>query len=137
MANLFYLDINVCEHCKRAQKTLFIGRSSPKTAFVLSVDPDSDYKIRELPDWIELWNQPGNRIRNDLGETVPSGLMTQIVANRVGRLHSLDEDQKRFLETQGNMYFDPNILMFARKKLPFGEFGKGTYQLLERELEVK
>jgi hypothetical protein len=137
MGNIFYLDMDICGHCNRARKTLKIGVSSPGRAFLLNVCPDGEPKIRELSDWLELWKQPGNKIRNDMGETLSPGMMMQVVANRVGRPRKSDDIAKTVLGvTEENTYFDHHLMMFADVNLPFGEFGKGTYQLIETSLEV-
>lgn len=137
MGNTFYLDMDICGHCNRARKTLKIGVSSPGRAFILNVNSDGDPKIRELSDWLELWKQPGNKIRNDMGEVLSPGMMMQIVANRVGRPRSSDDIARLVLAIQEeNTYFDPHLLMFADATLSFGEFGKGTYQLIDANLEV-
>lgn len=138
MSTTYYLDMNVCPHCKKPEKTLRIGASSQNRVFLLNIGSmeESGIALRELSDWQELWSQPNTKIRNDEGQTISPGLMFQIIANRVGRPMAPAEVAKAVKYLEDDVYYDSRLMMHAYTEYNFGEFGRGTYQLIESNLEA-
>lgn len=65
-----------------------IGKSSAGWCFALRVYPDGapirgdEVVVRDLPDWIELWNRPDTAILDEYGDHVTPAEMFGRITNR-------------------------------------------------------
>lgn len=79
MGDNYYLYENACDKCGRGDEPLHIGKSSAGWCFSLHVEPDM--KLRDLPDWVERWSQPGVIIKDEYGHTLsPEDMLLVITA---------------------------------------------------------
>jgi len=70
---------NPCKHCKDESR-MHIGKSSGGWCFALHVYPEQG--INTLGDWKVMFAQPGSRITNEYGDTVPVHEMLRIITER-------------------------------------------------------
>lgn len=79
---LYYPLQNICDACGRSDeiKPLHIGKSSLGWCFGLHVYPEKD--IHDLDDWIVLFKQFGNTIKNEYGDTIKHRDMQSIIVDR-------------------------------------------------------
>lgn len=68
MGTRYYLHRNACECCGRADRPLFIGKSSAGWVFMLNRYDDH---LQSLEDWIRLWMQDGVVIKDEYGNVKP------------------------------------------------------------------
>lgn len=85
MGTNYYLHVNVCACCKRAEKVLHIGKSSAGWCFSLHVNPNDKWWDDGTPDlnaWKELWSNPQNEIRDEYGSTIDAESMLRLITQR-------------------------------------------------------
>lgn len=80
MGTNYYLDEEVCPHCRRPGKRLHIGKSAAGWAFLLHVD--SDEGLNGLKDWVYRWERPNSLIVDEHGRPVAPLVMFDIIARR-------------------------------------------------------
>ena len=81
MGTNYYLRSNRCSHCGRSDETKkHIGKSSFGWAFSLHVYPDDG--IRDLADWIPLFEDKKNHIEDEYGQEAPVQEMLDVIRQR-------------------------------------------------------
>lgn len=123
MGTNYYLRLDVCPHCNRAERELHIGKSSAGWVFALRVHPFDD--INTLDDWKPLFTNERNRIFNEYGDIVSVDDLIKNITNRSWthkREHygykSMEDMLERNYAIEG-----PNGLM--RRKISHGCIGHG------------
>lgn len=92
MGTNYYMTVNACQCCGRAESELHIGKSSGGWVFSLNTHPENG--IETLDDWRAAWAD--NRIRDEYGQTITPEEMERTVTQRKpwqGRVllrHSID-----------------------------------------------
>lgn len=83
MSTNYYLHTAVCEHCRRPETVLHIGKSSGGWAFALHVRQfDCDEIPSSLSEWKALFVVPGNKIVNEYGKVVSPEEMIETIQDR-------------------------------------------------------
>lgn len=80
MGTNFYLHKNICGHCGRGDEPKHIGKSSSGWTFALHVYPEEG--IRDLNDWIPLFENPKDVIKNEYGDKLTAGEMQAEIIQR-------------------------------------------------------
>jgi hypothetical protein len=80
----YYLLKNPCPHCDTPEKKIKIGTSSSGWCFGLHVMPHLG--IKSLVDWVALFNDPNNVIKNNYGDTVSPDEMIGFITKRSWRM---------------------------------------------------
>lgn len=78
MGTNYYLRINPCEHCGRADEEIHIGKSSGGWCFSLHIDKYEN--LNSLYDWINKFKE--GRIFNEYNEEVSEEEMINIITKR-------------------------------------------------------
>ena len=140
MGTNYYLMKGICPSCQRAHEELHIGKSSGGWCFSLHVMPEEG--IRDLPDWLQLFNEDGAKIRNEYGEDISVEEMIEEITKRKGNTNfdeprvsyvsftGLYEDWKEF-HARNHSEPGPNGLL--RHKILEGHcigHGEGTWDLI-------
>jgi hypothetical protein len=76
----YYLLKNVCPHCGTPEKKIKIGTSSSSWCFGLHVMPHLG--IKSLEDWIVLFNDRVNLIKNEYDDIVSADEMIGLITKR-------------------------------------------------------
>lgn len=88
MGTNYYWHANVCEHCKRSEAPVHIGKSSAGWCFSLHVYPDGigyeQPRVNTLEDWKALWSQPGSVIKDEYGDAISPEDMEERITQRRG-----------------------------------------------------
>lgn len=85
MGTNYYLEVNVCDHCKRPEEKLHIGKSSFGWCFSLHVKKHvAEYGNipTNLDGWVKLWHEPNSRIVDEDGDVVSPEDMLKIITDR-------------------------------------------------------
>lgn len=80
MSTEYYLHLNVCNSCGRADKRIFIGQSSAGWCFKLRIHPD--YNINSLEDWKKLFLSKDFIIKDKYGDEITPHHMLEIITQR-------------------------------------------------------
>jgi len=131
MGTNYYAEFDACETCVRCRDKLHIGKSSAGWCFSLNAFPDRG--IKDLPDWMDLWEKPDVRIIDEYGcEKTKEDMVLTIMA-RVGRSRMTDPDRRWLSENHAVL----GPFGLARHKIDglcIGH-GSGTYDLMDGSRE--
>lgn len=80
MGTNYYLELDVCESCKKGTNSLHIGKSSHGWCFSLHIIPEEG--INNLEDWISWFNKDKTIIRDEYGNIISFEKMLDEITNR-------------------------------------------------------
>lgn len=98
----YYLDLKVCEHCGRGGDRIHIGKSSVGWVFALHVYPDRG--IRDLEDYLPLFEAEGSKITDEYGKPVTAWEMR---CNIMARARIVDKAKSSEAKIKLGIYGDP------------------------------
>ena len=134
MGTNYYLHRGICPECKRSCDHWHIGKSSIGWCFSLHIIPERG--IRDLPDWVQAWQEPDTLIRDEYGRDITPEAMLDIITNRKRPrppqwkrwYASIDEYYARNDAEPG-----PNHLLRHRIGHHCVGHGEGTWDLIQGE----
>lgn len=100
MGTNYYLELDVCESCKKGTNSLHIGKSSHGWCFSLHVIPEEG--INNLEDWISWFNKDKTIIRDEYGNIISFEKMLDEITNR--KKHKSIEETYATSKYKLNMY---------------------------------
>lgn len=143
MGTNYYLLLNPCPHCGKADDRLHIGKSSVGWCFTLHVGyvSDKDY-VSDLPDWEALFDRAGSAIEDEYGHPVTKGMMLSEIQDReCGGDAEWDKPPtppyRDWLDVHRINYSEPGpngLLRHRISRFCVGH-GEGTWDLCEGEFE--
>jgi hypothetical protein len=129
MGTNYYLERDICPHCKRSDERLHIGKSSAGWCFALHIDAEEG--INSLDDWKALWSAPDARIVDEYGrETSPEEMLEKITERAWPQ-----RDRERSHQFYADNHAEPgpnNLIRHAIGRHCVGH-GDGTWDLVPGE----
>lgn len=135
MGTNYYFHRNVCPHCKRSDEHLHIGKSSAGWCFSLHIYPEDG--IRDLDDWLVLFDTPNSEIRDEYGQSITARDMIAQITERK-HLHDANRVPLGYASWQQfykSNYAEPGPNGLTRHVIGFfcAGHGKGTWDLIARD----
>lgn len=145
MGTNFYLEstpcANACEHCRRGDERLHIGKSSAGWCFSLHVGPwdDFTFPVTDLASWEAEWSREGVRIVDEAGNVLTPDEMRRVVVERHGVATEWDKRQWNGYQNEAAFHRHnesergPNNLLRHRLNHRCVGHGDGPYDLITGE----
>lgn len=126
MGTNYYLEFEACAACGHPKDRMHIGKSSMGWVFALHVYPDKG--IRDLPDWVALFDKTGTRIVDEYRQEIGTRDMLLKIVGRIPSGPQAIKPDSWYAENHAV----PGPYGLARSKisgLGSAAHGPGTYDL--------